>query len=110
VGLSSLRLLTMYFLSQAPPLAGLHRGSRVPFRGSFFTAGLHPPVAMPQGLIAYWYKRRCFPHIPSPRFSWRTLTAASGQPPRRACPSSHDVRSVETMEQRPQSVFNKMLF
>jgi hypothetical protein len=37
VGFSSLCLLTVCILSQAPRLGGLHRTSRVPFRGSFFT-------------------------------------------------------------------------
>jgi hypothetical protein len=68
VGLSSLRLLTMYFLSQARPLGGLHRASPVPFRASYFTSGLHPPDATAQRLTAYWYRQRSFPLIPSPRF------------------------------------------
>jgi hypothetical protein len=37
VGLLSIRLLTICILSQAPHLGGLHRASRVPFRGSYFT-------------------------------------------------------------------------
>jgi hypothetical protein len=37
VGLSSLRLLAVCFLSQARLLGGLHRASPVPFRGSYFT-------------------------------------------------------------------------
>jgi hypothetical protein len=58
----------MYFLSQARPLGGLHRASPVPFRGSSFTSGLHPPDATPQGLTACWYRQWDFPSIPSPRF------------------------------------------
>jgi hypothetical protein len=50
VGLSSLRLLALWSLSQAWHLGGLHRASPVPFRGSSFTSGLHPPDATPQGL------------------------------------------------------------
>ena len=68
VGLLSLRLLTMHFLSQARPLGGLHRASPVPFRASYFTPGLHPPDATAQRLTAYWYRQRSFPLIPSPRF------------------------------------------
>ena len=68
VGLLSLRLLTMDFLSQARPLGGLHRASPVPFRASYFTPGLHPPDATAQRLAAYWYRQRRFPLIPSPRF------------------------------------------
>jgi hypothetical protein len=68
VGLSSLCLLTMGFLSQAGHLGGLHRASPVPFRGSYFTPTVHPAGATPQRLIACWYRRWCFPHIPSPRF------------------------------------------
>src|SRR6266508_3682298 len=67
VGFSSLRLLTMHFLSQAPHLGGLHRASRVPFRASYFTPGLHPPGATAQGLIACLYRRRGFPPITSLR-------------------------------------------
>jgi hypothetical protein len=52
VGFSSLCLLTMWSLSQAPRLGGLHRASRVPFRGSYFTSGLHPSDATPQRLNA----------------------------------------------------------
>jgi hypothetical protein len=58
VGLSFLRLLTMCFLSQAPHLGGLHRTSRVPFRASYFTPGLHPPGATAQGLNAYLYRAK----------------------------------------------------
>src|SRR5882724_5858262 len=65
VGLSSLRLLTVHFLSQAGPLGRLPRASPVPFRGSFFTSGLHPPDATPQRLTACLYKRRGFPPITS---------------------------------------------
>jgi hypothetical protein len=68
VGLSSLRLLALYFLSQARHLGGLHRAAPVPFRGSYFTLGLHPPSATPQGLTSYWYRGWDFPSIPSPRF------------------------------------------
>jgi hypothetical protein len=46
----------------------LHRASRVPFRGSCFTSGLHPPDATPQGLNACLYRRRGFPPITSLRF------------------------------------------
>jgi hypothetical protein len=67
VGLSFLRLLTMCFLSQAPHLGGLHRASRVPFRASSFTPGLHPPGATAQRLIACLYRRRGFPPITSLR-------------------------------------------
>jgi plasmid stability protein len=58
----------MCFLSQAPHLGGLHRTSRVPFRGSFFTASLHPLAATPQRLNACLYRRRGFPPITSLRF------------------------------------------
>jgi hypothetical protein len=68
VGFSSLRLLTMYFLSQAGPLGGLHRASPVPFRGSYFTPRVQPLDATPQRLTAYWYRQWRFPLIPSPRF------------------------------------------
>jgi hypothetical protein len=44
-------------MSQARRLGGLHRTAPVPVRGSSFTAGLHPPAATPQGLIACLYKR-----------------------------------------------------
>ena len=60
--------LTMLPLSQAWPLGGLHRASPVPFRGSYFTPGLHPPDATPQRLIAYLYRQWSFPLIPSLRF------------------------------------------
>ena len=49
VGLSSLRLLAMHVLSQARRLGGLHRASPVPFRGSYFTSGLHSPALRPKG-------------------------------------------------------------
>jgi hypothetical protein len=65
VGLSSLRLLTVHVLSQAWLLSGLHRASPVPFRGSYFTSGLHPPDATPQRLIACLYRRWGFPPITS---------------------------------------------
>src|SRR5919109_3403749 len=52
VGISSLRVLAMWSLSQAWHLGGLHRAAPVPFRGSSFTSGLHPPDATPQGLSA----------------------------------------------------------
>jgi hypothetical protein len=52
VGLSSLRVLAMWSLSQVWHLGGLHRAAPVPFRGSSFTSGLHPPDATPQGLSA----------------------------------------------------------
>jgi hypothetical protein len=55
-------------LSQAWPLGGLHRAAPVPFRGSSFTSGLHPPEATPQRLIASLYRRWDFPSIPSLRF------------------------------------------
>jgi Haloacid dehalogenase-like hydrolase len=58
----------MHSLSQARPLGGLHRASPVPFRGSSFTSGVHPPDATPQRLTAYWYRQWGFPPIPSPRF------------------------------------------
>jgi hypothetical protein len=48
----------MCFLSQAPHLGGLHRTSRVPFRASYFTPGLHPPGATAQGLNAYLYRAK----------------------------------------------------
>jgi hypothetical protein len=54
-------------------LAALHRASPVPFRGSYFTAGLHPPAATPQGLPTRLfgsgnYEQRVHSFIPSPRF------------------------------------------
>ena len=58
----------MYVLSQARPLGGLHRASPVPFRGSYFTSGLHPPDATPQGLMVYLYRPRGFPPITPLRF------------------------------------------
>jgi hypothetical protein len=58
----------MHSLSQAPRLGGLHRASRVPFRGSYFTSRVHPLDATPQRLIACWYRRWRFPLISSPRF------------------------------------------
>src|SRR5262245_62363570 len=45
--------LTVSPLSQAWPLGGLPRAAPVPFRGSSFTSGLHPPDATPQRLIVY---------------------------------------------------------
>src|SRR5688500_17926958 len=63
VGLSSLRFLTMHVLSQARLLGGLHRASPVPFRGSYFTSGLHPPDATPQRLTACLYRQWGFPPI-----------------------------------------------
>jgi hypothetical protein len=60
--------LTMRSLSQAPLLGGLQRASRVPFRASYFTPGVHPPGATAQRLTAYWYRQQGFPPIPSPRF------------------------------------------
>src|SRR5215218_7996988 len=63
--------LTMLSLSQAPRLGGLHRAARIPFRGSSFTAGLHPPAATPQGLIACLVQAMELQYIsliPSPRF------------------------------------------
>jgi hypothetical protein len=57
--------LTIVSLSQASLLGGLHRASRVPFRGSYFTSGLHPPDATPQRLIVYLYRQWRFPLIPS---------------------------------------------
>ncbi len=59
--------LTMLFLSQARRLGGLLRASPVPFRGSYFTSGLHPPDATPQRLTAYLYRRWDFSSIPSTR-------------------------------------------
>ena len=59
--------LTMLSLSQARRLGGLHRASPVPFRGSYFTSGLHPPDATPQRLIAYLYRQWSFPLILSTR-------------------------------------------
>jgi hypothetical protein len=59
--------LTMLFLSQARHLGGLLRASPVPFRGSYFTSGLHPPDATPQRLTAYLYRRWDFSSIPSTR-------------------------------------------
>jgi hypothetical protein len=56
VGLLSLRSLTVCILSQARLLGGLHRASPVPFRGSYFTSGLHPPDATPQRLTTCWYR------------------------------------------------------
>ena len=44
-------------LRQAWRLGGLHRASPVPFRGSCFTTGLHPPAATPQRRIACLSKR-----------------------------------------------------
>jgi hypothetical protein len=58
----------MLFLSQAWRLGGLHLASPVPFRASYFTPALHPAGATAQRLIAYLYRRRDFPSIPSPRF------------------------------------------
>ena len=49
--------LTVLPLRQAGLLGGLHRAAPVPFRGSSFTAGEHPPAATPQGRIACLYKR-----------------------------------------------------
>lgn len=60
--------LTMFLLSQAPPLDGLHRVARLPFRASAFTTGLHPPVATAQRLITYLHRPWSFPLIPSSRF------------------------------------------
>jgi len=60
--------LTVSPLSQAWRLGGLHRASRVPFRSSYFTAGLHLPVATLQRLTAHLYGRWTFPVIPSLRF------------------------------------------
>ena len=60
--------LAMSPLRQAWRLGGLHRASPVPFRGSCFTTGLHPPAATPQRRIACLYKRwsyqvsACFAH------------------------------------------------
>jgi hypothetical protein len=52
VGLSSLRCLALWSLSQAWHLGGRHRASPVPFRDSSFTSGLPPPDATPQRLSA----------------------------------------------------------
>src|SRR5215204_4688902 len=60
--------LTLLPLSQACPLGGLPRAAPVPFRGSSFISGLHPPDATPQRLTAYLYRRWDFPSIPSLRF------------------------------------------
>jgi hypothetical protein len=52
VGLSSLRCLALWSLSQAWHLGGRHRASPVPFRDNSFTSGLPPPDATPQRLSA----------------------------------------------------------
>ena len=62
-------------LSQARHLGGLHRASPVPFRGSYFTSGLHPPDATPQRLIACLYRLWRFPLISSPRFVAHSMTS-----------------------------------
>jgi hypothetical protein len=75
-------LLTVDILSQVRPLGGLHRAAPVPFRGSYFTLGLHPPSATPQGLTVFWYRRWTFPVIPSPRLVAHfivVLLVSSGQ-------------------------------
>jgi len=48
--------LALPSLRQAWLLDGLHRISPVPFRGSYFTAGLHPPVATPQRRMPCLYR------------------------------------------------------
>jgi len=50
--------LTISPLSQARPLGGLHRAAPLPFRSSYFTAGLHPPMATLQRLEACLYRLR----------------------------------------------------
>jgi hypothetical protein len=67
--------LTLRPLSQARPLGGLHRASPVPFRASYFTPRVHPLDATAQRLTAYWYRRRSFPLIPSPRFVAHSMNA-----------------------------------
>jgi hypothetical protein len=49
--------LAMLPLSQASPLGGLHRASRVPFRVSCFTSDEHPSDATTQRLIVCLYRR-----------------------------------------------------
>ena len=49
--------LAMLLLRQAWRLGGLPRALPVPFRGSYFTAGLHPPTATPQRRPAGLYQR-----------------------------------------------------
>jgi hypothetical protein len=78
VGLLSLRLLTIYFLSQAGPLGGLHRASPVPFRASYFTPGLHPPGATAQRLIACLYRLWSFPLMTSLRLVAHLVGKAIG--------------------------------
>jgi hypothetical protein len=78
VGLSSFRVLALWFLSQAWHLGGLHRASPVPFRGSYFTSGLHPPGATPQGLNACLYRHWGFPPISSMRFVAHSASLPTG--------------------------------
>jgi len=78
VGLSSFRVLALWFLSQAWHLGGLHRASPVPFRGSSFTSGLHPPGATPQGLNACLYRHWGFPPISSMRFVAHSASFPTG--------------------------------
>jgi hypothetical protein len=69
--------LTMQPLSQAPPLGRLRRASRLPFRGSCFTNGDHPPRLRPNGSRLPVQAWRYWPLGPVPSFhshaSWRTL-------------------------------------
>jgi hypothetical protein len=78
VGLSSFRVLALWFLSQAWHLGGLHRASPVPFRGSSFTPGLHPPGTTPQGLNACLYRHWGFPPISSMRFVAHSASFPTG--------------------------------
>jgi hypothetical protein len=95
VGLSSLPLRTMYFLSQAQPLGGLHRASPVPFRGSYCTPRVPPLDATPQRLTACWYRPGSFPLIPSPRFVAHGIVVSPHEvgyrnPSRRRCHRPHN--------------------
>ena len=60
-------------------LGGLHRAAPVPFTGSCFTTGLHPPVATPQRCVGCLYTRRDYwPPAVRPfhqRASWRASTS-----------------------------------
>ena len=83
VGLMSLRLLAICFLSQARLLGGLPRASPVPFRASYFTSELHPSDATAQRLIVCLYRRWGFTHC---LIAPRGAQQSSHQDRRMACP------------------------
>ena len=80
--------LTISPLSQARPIGGLHRAAPLPFRSSYFTIGLHPPMATLQRLKACLYRLRS--ERPKP-FAHSILALRGALPSRAPGCRSHQV-------------------